>query len=214
MIGVFGNGVCLATDSGQSRSVLKISAFSAQAGSDMNGVFYVMPETFLSINEKTNLVITSDIILGSSVSGQGILLVKSDHIVTIDANSNSISRLKIQNPKGVALKSSLHIENEITIEDGSLLLNDYDLVLAGPFVELNTGTNGKIAYNGSGRIIAPNIQVFANTDKNTVQNNVKVPVSGIIADEIEEGFDASDLCFNIQINYTPCFIVPPTPPPD
>jgi hypothetical protein len=214
MIGVFGNGVCLAEDSGQSKPISELFAYSAQAGSGMNGVFYVMPETFLSINEKTNLVITSDIILGSSVSGQGILLVKSDHIVTIDANSNSISRLKIQNPKGVALKSPLIIDHEIALEDGSLLLNDYDLVLANPFVEVNSGTNGQIACNGSGRIIFQSIQDFASTDKNTVQNNVKVPVSGIIADEIEEGFNASDLCFSIQINYTSRFIVPPTPPPD
>ena len=214
MIGVLSNGACLATDSGQSKPVSEISAFSVKAGFGMNGVFYVKPKTFISINKKTNLVISNDIILRSPIFGEGIVLVKSDHIVAIDANNNSISRLKIQNPKGVALKSPLHIEQEITVENGSLLLNDYDLVLANPFVEVNTGTSGKIAYNGSGRIISQSLQLFANTDKNTVQTHVKVPVLGIITDEIEECFDASDLCFNIQMNYTSCFIVPPTPPPD
>jgi|GEM_PF-3272955 hypothetical protein len=74
---------------------------------------------------------------------------------TIGGTTNSsFSNMLVNNSNNISLESNLFIEDELNIQNGSLVLNDNNLVLsAGSSIIGNFSSNNMIDINGSGKLI-------------------------------------------------------------
>jgi len=192
---------------------INLSVLSTMKKSSSVGTFSIEGNTVLSIQKHTTISVKSNIILNSPVIGQGTLLLNGDRKLSIDAKGNSISNLVIRNSLGVELKSQLEIAQELSVEDGRLYLNDFNLVLNHSFVKINTEDRGDIAFNGSGRIIGQTLQPLSSP---APQNDRDFSSQAFINLLTEQHLNliGTQITYYMLQNCDSAILCPPVPPPD
>jgi hypothetical protein len=203
------NPVVVATDEHD----LNLSSISALQSATSAGSFTVEENTILSLNKNARLSINGNIRLNSPILGQGVLVISGDQKLSIDANGHSISRLVINNPQGVELLSPLKIAQELSVEEGFLYLNDFNIQLDHSFVKISTENSGNIAFNGSGRIIGQTLQPLAN---HAPQNDHDFSSQAFNTISLHQNLylSGTQIHYHIIQDCHSAIQCPPTPPPD
>ena len=189
---------------------MELSEFKAQGSS---GSFTVNGNTYISIKKQTSLSIKNNLQLHSPVTGQGVVILNGDGKLSIDANGNSITNLIIRNESGVELKSPLKISQELSVEEGNLYLNEFNLVLGHSYVKIKTENGGGIAFNGSGRIIGQALQPMANSGPHHDRNFSSQAYASLLANQ-NPIFSGTQIYYHINQDCHSAVLCPPTPPPD
>ena len=192
---------------------LDISDMSSYRSEATAGTFTLQENTTLSIEKRTTLFIKGNIRLHSPIKGQGILVLSGNKKLSIDANGNSISNLIINNVHGVELLSHLGITKELSVEEGFLYLNDFDVRLDHSFAKITTEGSGDIAFNGAGRIIGQTLQPLAN---NAPQNDRDYSSQAFITITANQNLylSGTQITHHKIQNCNSTILCPPTPPPD
>jgi hypothetical protein len=179
---------------------------------EANVSFSLYKNTTLSLSERTILSVTGDLRLEADIVGNGKVVLGGNSTSVVDANGNRISRMEVNNPFGVVLKSQLSITNELILVEGELALGNYDLLLVGPFAKITREGEGQVAYNGSGRIIGQHLQPIANDGPQKDRNHVQVMLD--LPDETNPRLYGTQVVYAINTKCAVTFLSPPTPPPD
>jgi len=188
-------------------------ALSSLTSQGTAGSFTVKGNTYISIKKQTSLSIKNNLQLHSPVTGQGALIMNGEKKLSIDANGNSISNLIIRNSSGVELISPLKITQELSVEEGYLYLNEFNLVLDHSFVKIYTEDQGGIAFNGSGRIIGQTLQPVANNGPQHDRDFSSQAYASLLANQ-NPIFSGTQIHYHIYQNCESAVLCPPTPPPD
>lgn len=173
-------------------------------------VFVLSPNTTLSINEDVILTVSSDVVLSSNILGEGIFLIKGNLPLLLDAHNFKIDKLHLESNSGLELRSPLTIGKELSIIEGNLYLNDFNITLANRLTRIHVGRKGKLVFNGKG-------VVFMNQEP-LVSFNIR-PIS--IKAPCYCSLKLTNLNNNVTIEsyssfvsiYKPFQLVSPKPPP-
>ena len=188
-------------------------ALSSLTSQGTVGSFTVKGNTYISIKKQTSLSLRNNLQLHSPVTGQGAVILYGDKKLSIDANGNGVSNLIIRNSTGVELISPLKITQELSVEEGYLYLNDFNLMLDHSFVKINTEDGGAIAFNGSGRIMGQTIQPVANSAAQHDRDFSSQAYASLLANQ-NPIFSGTQIEYHITQNCESAVLCPPTPPPD
>lgn len=195
---------------GQKVNPLSLSSFENQS---IGGTFMIGANTYFSIGKQTTISVNTNLELRSPVMGEGKLVLGGDKKLSIDAKGNSITNLVVRNEGGVELLSQLNISDELTVEEGILYLNDFNLVLENSFVKLNQEARGGIAFNGSGRIISQTVQPLA-THAPQQDRDMGSQAFIILQAEHNPILSGTQITYYIYQHFDAAVLCPPTPPPD
>ncbi|MEN8225691.1 MAG: hypothetical protein ABFS05_10065 [Bacteroidota bacterium] len=192
---------------------MNLSAMASFRSDGAQGAFILKENTFLIINKHTVLSVKTNLNLHSPISGKGSLILNGDEKLSLDAHGNTISNLVIRNTGGIELLSQLGISQELSVEEGYLYLNDFNLVLNHSFVKISTEGSGEIAFNGTGRIIGQALQPLANQAPQHDRDFSTQAFVNLLSGHNQYLYSTQILYHNIQ-NCESAFLCPPTPPPD
>jgi hypothetical protein len=152
------------------------------------------------IGETSTLTI-SNLLTEADITGGGELILASEDGGFIDAHGYSIENLVLAS--GLAeLRSVLHIEGSLTILNGLLLLNDFDLQVSYE-CKLNETTLQKIILNGKGRVLQEGIPVFHDAAPFVLSAPVQFDFSQIPAFTVSDSREADENIFYYTIYFFP-----------
>ena len=177
------------------------------------GSFTINKSTNLSIHKNTRMHIKGDLNLYSDVLGEGLIVLTGENRSKLNANGNSIQRLMISNEGGVELVSKLEISDELIIDNGDLLLGDFDLVLSSPYAKLSMEGEGQVALSGNGRILGQSLHASASKAPQPDRDLGSPAYLERPANAIPTLY-GTQVVYNINTDCETTFLTPPTPPPD
>ena len=191
----------------------ELKAFESSKLSIGSGAFVLRENTVLKLDRSVNITISGNLYLHSPITGEGRLILQGKQRMLIDANNHSVSNLVIRNPEGVALMSHLGIQNELSVEEGNLYMNDFNITLDHLFTRISTHEDGKIAFNGSGRILGQAWQPLA-SHAPQYDHNQGPHFCLLLMPESKPDLQGTQNLLNRDQNYDSTNPSPPTPPPD
>ena len=115
------------------------------------GSFTVSEGARVTIGESAKITVAGNLTIEADIIGKGELILNSHKNTFIDANNHSIENLVLASANRVELKSGLQIGNQLTIQNGELHLNDFNLIINN--TKLNQTTLERIIENGAGKIL-------------------------------------------------------------
>ena len=117
------------------------------------GIF-VGKNTHFYISGKTQVITSGNVEILSPVTGKGQLKITGKQNSKLDAHGNSIAHLVVAKTgkARLSIASEVHITRQFTLQSGTLVLNDNDVVVeeqAGLFI----APSSDVLYFGKGQII-------------------------------------------------------------
>ncbi len=189
----------------------KLSKNESSKYEEVKSVFVLSPNTTLSINEDVILTVSSDVVLWSNIQGEGIFLIKGNPSTLLDAHNFEINKLHLENKNRLELRSPLTIGGELSIIEGSLYLNDFNITLNASALLIHSGKLGHLVFNGRGFIITKDKQPLISTK--LPHSTVKTPYYYSVTLVSLNNVSTTENFLSVGSVFKPFQLISPKPPP-